>query len=84
MATLSNTKSKQLYFISFNKSNARMARCLSEALIKYQTAEEAKILSIADELDEPSKSLVRELYEPLVSTKISGSIHSSQNCLPFV
>ncbi|XP_017856558.1 PREDICTED: telomere-binding protein cav [Drosophila arizonae] len=45
-----------------------MARCLTEALIKYQTAEEAKILSIADELDEPSKSLVRELYEPLKIT----------------
>ncbi|TDG48753.1 hypothetical protein AWZ03_004865 [Drosophila navojoa] len=45
-----------------------MARCLSEALIKYQNAEEAKILSIADELDEPSKSLVRELYEPLKIT----------------
>lgn len=74
MATLSNTNSMQLYSISFNKPSARMARCLTEALIKYQTAEEAKILSIADELDEPSKSLVRELYEPLVSTKSNESI----------
>lgn len=45
-----------------------MARCLSELLIKYQHAEEAKILSIADELDGDDKELVRKLYEPLVCT----------------
>ncbi|EDW58588.1 telomere-binding protein cav [Drosophila virilis] len=45
-----------------------MARCLSELLIKYQHAEEAKILSIADELDGDDKELVRKLYEPLKIT----------------
>lgn len=61
-----------------------MARSLSKVLIKYQRDEEANILRMAKDLDESSKALVRELYEPLVSTKINECFSVGRNALPIL